>query len=237
MNNLILSNTLTMSSRDLLDIINDVRKTEGENSIRANDFHARVADELSDFNYETFVVQNLNKTESTIFKLTQDMCMLVAMRESKKVRRVVLEKLKSQFKQTNSDPMKALNDPSFLRDTLLTYSEKVLTLEHENNTLKPKAEALDRIAKTDGSLCITNAAKDLQIRPKEFINMLHSEGWIYRRNGNGSWTAYQDKIKRGLLEHKLTTVYRSDGTEKISEQVRVTPKGIARLSEMLCVVH
>lgn len=57
------NNELTMSSRDLLDVINEVRKSEGENSIRSNDFHLRVADELSDFNYETFVVQNLNNQE------------------------------------------------------------------------------------------------------------------------------------------------------------------------------
>lgn len=34
-----------------------------------------------------------------------------------------------------------------------------------------------------------------------------------------------------MLEHKTTTVYRSDGTEKVTTQVRVTPKGLARLTE------
>jgi hypothetical protein len=35
--------------------------------------------------------------------------------------------------------------------------------------------------------------------------------------------------------HKITTVERSDGTEKAVEQVLVTPKGLARLAEKLNV--
>jgi phage regulator Rha-like protein len=61
------------------------------------------------------------------------------------------------------DPMQVLSDPAAMRDLLLTYTEKVLTLENKVGELKPKAEALDRIATSDGGMCITNAAKDLQV--------------------------------------------------------------------------
>lgn len=44
-------------------------------------------------------------------------------------------------------------------------------------------------------------------------------------------SAYQDRIKSSLLTHKVTTVSRSDGTEKIVEQVLVTAKGLAKLAE------
>jgi len=84
----------TMSSIDLLGLINDYRSQHGESNIRANDFHARVADELEGDYYESFVVQNPNKTTTTMFYLTIDQCTLVAMRESKGVRRNVLERLK-----------------------------------------------------------------------------------------------------------------------------------------------
>ena len=98
--------------------------------------------------------------------------------------------------------------------------------------LKPKADGFDRIATADGSLCITDAAKTLQMGPKELFFYLNSHEWIYRRTGNKNWLAYQDKIKQGLLEHKVTEVSLSDGTGRISEQVRITPKGLTRLSEM-----
>jgi len=97
--------------------------------------------------------------------------------------------------------------------------------------LIPKAEAYDRIATTDGGMCITNAAKDLQMRPKDLFAWLQVNRWIYRRPGGGNWIAYQEKLQTGYLEHKVTTVSRSDGSEKTVEQVLVTPKGLAKLAK------
>ena len=99
--------------------------------------------------------------------------------------------------------------------------------------LKPKGEVYDRIVLADGSLCITDAAKVLQVKPKFLFNWLKSNGWIYRRPGNGHWGGYSEKSNRGYLEHKVTEIYRTDGTEKITEQVRITPKGITKLAQML----
>ena len=127
------------------------------------------------------------------------------------------------------DPMKALNDPATMRGLLLSYSEKVIELEQVNAELTPKAEALDRIAKADGSLCITDAAKALQIRPKDLFAWLQRHHWIYRRHGTG-WLGYSGRVQTGYLEHKLTTVTTADGRERVSEQVRVTPKGMTKLA-------
>lgn len=137
--------------------------------------------------------------------------------------------------QTAFDPMAALNDPEFLRGTLLSYSEKVIALEHKVEEMQPDVEALERIAKADGSMCITNAAKHLQVQPKFLFKLMSENHWIYRRVGGKSWIAYQDRIQSGVLEHKVTTVERSDGSEKVVEQVLVTAKGLAKLSKMLGV--
>lgn len=131
----------------------------------------------------------------------------------------------------NFDPMKSLADPRVLRDLLLGYSERIVGLEEEVQEMKPSVEAYDRIAKADGSLCLTDAAKALQMRPKDLIAKLSSGKWIYRRAGNSHWLGYQDKVQAGYLEHKITEVTRSDGTTKITEQVRVTPKGLAKLAK------
>jgi len=131
----------------------------------------------------------------------------------------------------NFDPMRSLADPRVLRDLLLGYSERIVGLEEEVQEMKPSVEAYDRIAKADGSLCLTDAAKALQMRPKDLIAKLSSGKWIYKRAGNSHWLGYQDKVQAGYLEHKITEVTRGDGTTKITEQVRITPKGLAKLAK------
>lgn len=131
------------------------------------------------------------------------------------------------------DPMVILEDPAKLRHLLLTYNEMVIAHKAEIADLTPRAEGYERIAMADGSLCPTDAAKTLQVRPKDLFAHLSGRKWIYKRAGNGHWVGYQDKIQAGLLEHKVTEVTRSDGTTKITEQVRITPKGLARLSAEL----
>lgn len=131
------------------------------------------------------------------------------------------------------DPMVILEDPAKLRHLLLTYNEMVIAHKAEIADLTPRAEGYERIAMADGSLCPTDAAKTLQVRPKDLFAHLSAQKWIYKRAGNGHWVGYQDKIQAGLLEHKVTEVTRSDGTTKITEQVRITPKGLARLSREL----
>ncbi|MGM7813170.1 phage antirepressor KilAC domain-containing protein, partial [Yersinia enterocolitica] len=131
------------------------------------------------------------------------------------------------------DPMAALNDPEFLRGTLLTYSEKVIALEHKVEEMTPDVEALERIAKSDGALCITDAAKNLQVQPKFLFRLMSENRWIYKRLGSKTWIGYQDKIQSGYLEHKVHTVIRNDGSEKVTEQALVTAKGLTKLSKML----
>lgn len=125
-----------------------------------------------------------------------------------------------------------LNNPATLRLLLADYANDKIALEEQVAELAPKADALDRIATADGSMCITDAAKTLQVQPKAAFQFLRAHRWIYSRQGGGD-IAYQDKLASGLLEHKTTTIHRSDGSEKVTTQVRVTPKGLARLAKEL----
>jgi anti-repressor protein len=132
-----------------------------------------------------------------------------------------------------NDLQVVLNDPAALRDALLIYSGRVLALEAENATLTPRAAALDRLAGADGSLCVTGAAKVLKVRPQQLFERLRAMHWAYRRPGGQSWLGYQSKVDTGYLTHHQTTVKRADGTEKAVEQMRVTPKGVAKLAMIL----
>lgn len=108
--------------------------------------------------------------------------------------------------------------------------EENLKLSEKIDEMTPQVEALQRISASDGSMCITNIAKDLQMRPKDLFAWLSQHKWIYKRTGGAGWIAYQDKLQQQLLEHKVTVVTRTDGSEKTTEQVRVTSKGLAKLA-------
>jgi phage antirepressor YoqD-like protein len=154
----------------------------------------------------------------------------------------------------HADPMRLLNDPAAMRGLLLTYTEKVLALEGavteeraradraEDNLhvvvekveeMRPAVAALDRIANLDGSLCRLDAAKTLQIKPKAFMAFLRQNRWIYKRAGTTEDVAYQDKIVAGYLEHKTYTIVREDGSEKVVSRVRVLPKGLVKLAQIV----
>ncbi|MEY0513100.1 phage antirepressor KilAC domain-containing protein [Providencia manganoxydans] len=107
-------------------------------------------------------------------------------------------------------------------------------LEHQVEEMKPDVDALTRIAKAVGSLCVTDAAKQLQINPKKLFDLMSHSKWIYRRIGS-VWIGYQDKIQQGLLEHKVTVVKSSTGEDKQVSQVRVTAKGLSKLAKLLSV--
>lgn len=97
----------------------------------------------------------------------------------------------------------------------------------------PKVAALDRIATSDGALCITDAAKHLQVPPRTFFAWLATNAWIYRRGGG--WVAFQHRIDQGWLAMKVV-VRKVDvagiSTDRTFEQVLVTPRGLARLARL-----
>ncbi len=137
------------------------------------------------------------------------------------------------YSVTPVDPIQLLNDPETLRTLLLTHVTENIELKKENAIIKPKAEALDRLSCADGSQCITDAAKALKVRPSDLFKKLHSMGWIYKRPGGKNWLGYQDKIRAGVVEHKITTILKEDGHDKVTEQVLLTGKGISEISKAL----
>lgn len=101
--------------------------------------------------------------------------------------------------------------------------------------MRPKALAFARLGESkDGDMLPTEAAKLLQIQPKQLFDWLFENHWIYRREGrNRRWMAHQDKLRMGLLRHKITIVPGRDGEDRSVAQVMVTRKGLARIAELL----
>ncbi|MFT9364823.1 MAG: phage antirepressor KilAC domain-containing protein [Gluconobacter sp.] len=97
----------------------------------------------------------------------------------------------------------------------------------------PKVAALDRISTADGSYGLTEAAKILQVKPKALIAFMATSQWIYRRNNAKNWLAYQAKIDAGYLWHKIATYTDPNGEEKTRDTVKVLPKGLAKLAQIV----
>lgn len=142
--------------------------------------------------------------------------------------------MESELRRRSSAPMV----PQSLSEALRLAADQAEEIERQSReikTLAPKAAAHDRIADAQGSLCVTDTAKTLQINPQVLFKWLRMNGWIYKRVGSTEDVAYQSKIQAGFLEHKATPVTRRDGTEKVVTRVRVTPKGLAKLAEVFNV--
>jgi phage antirepressor YoqD-like protein len=135
--------------------------------------------------------------------------------------------------QPTPDPLQLLADPAALRQLLLGYTEKVQALQDQVHHQAPKLQALDALASAAGSFNITEAAKLLQVPPRQLFTWLEQNGWIYRRAGGRNWLAYQPRLQSGVLTHKAAVIRDRDDVEHVCEQVRVTAKGLARLGELL----
>lgn len=133
-----------------------------------------------------------------------------------------------------TDPIAAARAWADAKDAERQAGAKVDKLEHQVAELAPAAAGLERIANTDDAMCVTDAAKTLQMAPGKFRDMLLEKKWIYPRQGKGGHTAYQEKIHAGYLKHKYFQYQDPETGEKKSKaQVLVTSKGIAKLSKML----
>ena len=97
----------------------------------------------------------------------------------------------------------------------------------------PKVAAIRRLAGACGAICITDAAKQLQIRPAQLFDWLQQHRWIYRRGNSTRWIAMEPRIQSGLLIHKVTALRPDEetGVERAAFQPLVTPKGLVLLAE------
>uniref|UniRef100_UPI0035CF1FD3 phage antirepressor KilAC domain-containing protein n=1 Tax=Bartonella sp. AP4SXKL TaxID=3243496 RepID=UPI0035CF1FD3 len=99
--------------------------------------------------------------------------------------------------------------------------------------LKPKAMALESLQRHNGLFSLTEAAKILEMQPKQFIVFLQKKGWVYRRAAGGNLLPYQDKIQKKLMDCPTITLQTASGIEKVIPCAKITAKGIGVLSQEL----
>jgi len=115
---------------------------------------------------------------------------------------------------------------------LLGHTQK---LEKKIEEDRPKVEGFDRIAGAEGTLSLTESSKLVKITRKELIKLLDGLGWIYRggRGVKKAWFASHKGIDRGWVSYTGEPYQVESGHDLIDRRVRLTPKGLAKVSEIL----
>ncbi|MDO9714224.1 phage antirepressor [Paracraurococcus lichenis] len=126
-----------------------------------------------------------------------------------------------------------LSENELVLRAMVVLQTRAARLTTENAAMAPKVEALDRLEGSEGSRCMTVAAKELKLQPRELIRLLAARSWIYRRGGSEEWVGYQRQIEAGMLEHRPVRYRDRGGVERSRTQVLVTDKGLATLATML----
>lgn len=206
-------NNKKISSRELYEFVCIARVSHGETQPRLNDFHARVIDELDGEDYESFVVTNPNKTETIFYSLTPEQCMLVGMRESKAVRRDVLEKIKQLT-------AKEFYIPQTYGEALQLCADQAKQLE----LAAPKVAFVDRLVERNTLMTSTQVAQK-HGKSAVWLNKFLEEVGVFNRAVKRGRAFQQWFVEKGYGEMKQTELGHS--------QALFTPSGEVWISEKL----
>jgi len=219
---------ISMSSREIAELCD-----KRHDNVLRDTMHMLSELEIAPLSFEGSYL-GADGTQRPCFHLPKNLTLTLVSGYNVHLRKRIIDRwMELEAERAPFDPATLLNSPAMMRGLLLSYTEKVLALESEVDSMRDDVAAHERLTKADGSLSITETAKALAMRPKDLFQFLSHNGWIYKRLNGPAWLGYQTKCNQGLLEHKTTTLLRADGSEKITEQVRVTAKGLSSLVKLI----
>lgn len=216
------SEVKTMSSIDLLELINNVRAANNEEPLRRNSFNLKIEDELEGSYYTKNVVKNQNGTESVVYELTIEQCTLIGMRESKGVRRTVLEKLKQL---ENHIQLPNFTDPAEAAEAWAKEYREKQALAIELKAAEPKINHYDKVVERKNLLNATQVGEKLDGMSAIILNRHLTELGVYNKS-----------VKRGKV-FSTWFIQKGYGEMKQSDagfdQALFTQKGQAWVIEQL----
>lgn len=135
MNNMIVAGKAgkIIDSQELLAMVNEARSQCGEKEVRNNDFIARIKDELEGEHYEIFVVEKTNKTASEKVVMSIKQALRVAARESKAVRRSLVDKLEEMQSPAMTDA-----------ERLLMTAQQLVNMERSQQQMQAQIDQQDK---------------------------------------------------------------------------------------------
>lgn len=213
---------VTMVSLELVDYINDSRKfDEKPVQLRHADFMAKVPKVLGVELSEKFRSVYTDTTGRTLpcYRFPKREACLMAMSYSYELQAQVFDRMTS-MEEALKKPALNLDDPAFLRQALLGYTEKVIELEQQVQLQAPKVAFVDKYVAGNGNKTFRQVTKLLGANERKFRDFLKKEKIMYKLNGE--WLAYQNHIDAKRF-HNNTGISESNHTFTRS---LFTPKGV-----------
>ncbi|EFC3177426.1 phage antirepressor Ant, partial [Escherichia coli] len=171
----VISNTGdTIDSQTLLKMVNEARKLCGEPEVRNNKFIEKILDELDGEHYTKSVVEKMNKTSMLVITMTYKQALRVAARESKAVRRSLIDKLEELQQANSPTPSIPQTLPEALR-LAAELAEQKMHLEQQLVAAAPKVDFADRVSAANGIL-IGNFAKVVGLKQNALFSWLRQNG-------------------------------------------------------------
>ncbi|EDM1757045.1 phage antirepressor Ant [Salmonella enterica subsp. diarizonae] len=221
----------TIDTQQLLKMVNETRKLCGEPEIRNNKFIEKVLDELDGEHYTKSVVQKLNNTTMTVVRMSHKQALRVAARESKAVRRTLVDKLEALQQEHSPSPVPAI--PQSLPEALrlaAELAEQKQQLEEQLQTAAPKVDFADRVSNAGGIL-IGNYAKVVGLGPNFLFTWLRDHG-ILCASGSRRNVPKQNFIEQGFFTVR-EVVIDNDDNYRIALTTQITGKGQQWLTRKL----
>ncbi len=205
----------TIDSQTLLKMVNEARKLCGEPLVRNNKFIEKVVDELEGETY-TKSVGRKNGANIDIITMTFKQALRVAARESKAVRRSLIDKLEELQQANSPTPSIPQTLPEALR-LAAELAEQKMQLEQQLVAAAPKVDFADRVSVAKGIL-IGNFAKVVGLKQNALFAWLRENGILIASGGRKN-VPFQQYINAGYFTVKEVVLDDEDGY-----QIRLTPQ-------------
>ncbi|EEX6698546.1 phage antirepressor Ant [Escherichia coli] len=206
----------TIDSLTLLKMVNEARKLCGEPEVRNNKFLEKILDELDGEHYTKSVVEKMNKTSMLVITMTFKQALRVAARESKAVRRSLIDKLEELQQANSPTPSIPQTLPEALR-LAAELAEQKMQLEQQLVAAAPKVDFADRVSVANGIL-IGNFAKVVGLKQNALFSWLRQNG-ILMAFGARKNVPRQQYINAGYFTVKEVVLDDENGY-----QIRLTPQ-------------